>query len=247
MKKDPKVLVTICNYNHEKFLKQSIESIQNQTYQNLDICVYDDGSKNKDYVREIINNLQKEDKRIRFIDEKENKGKWFGLNTAIETSDAVICTSHDADDISLRLRIERQLQTISLSETYHNLCGFYHCFNEEDVKNNETEYNNLNHENSINCIKKEDVFNMVMNGYSHPAINHYYTGNFETAGVSSMFYKQLWDFGLRFNPPGLGLRTILSEDSDFNFRATCMFNSTSILAEKHYLYRRNTSTNKELM
>jgi len=245
MKKDPKVLVTICNYNHEKFLKQSIESIQNQTYQNLDICVYDDGSKEKEKVRDIVNKLLKEDKRIRFIDKKENKGKWFGLNTAIETSDAVICTSHDADDISLRLRIERQLQAISLSETYHNLCGFYHCFNEEDVKNNKIEYNNTSHENSINCIKKEDVFNMVMNGYSHPAINHYYTGNFETAGVSSMFYKQLWDFGLRFNPPGLGIRTILSEDSDFNFRATCMFNSTSILAEKHYLYRRNTSTNKE--
>ena len=30
----PKILVTICNYNHEKYLKQSIESIQNQSYQN---------------------------------------------------------------------------------------------------------------------------------------------------------------------------------------------------------------------
>lgn len=245
MKNDPKVLVTICNYNHEKYLEASINSIQNQSYENLDICIYDDGSTNKEKVKEIINKKIKEDKRIRFIDNNENKGKWFGLNTAIETSEAVICTSHDADDISLRLRIERQLQSISLTETYHNLCGFFHCWNEEDVKNNTEEYNNNNHGNSIECIKKEDVFNMVMNGYSHPSINHYYTGNFETAGVSSMFYKQLWMFGLRFNPPGMGLRTILSEDSDFNFRATCMFNSTSILSEKHYLYRRNTSTNKE--
>ena len=127
MKKDPKVLVTICNYNHEKYLEQSISSIQNQTYQNLDICIYDDGSKNKEKIEEIINKKIKEDKRIRFINSKENTGKWFGLNTAIETSDAVICTSHDADDISLRLRIERQLQSISLTGTYHNLCGFFHC------------------------------------------------------------------------------------------------------------------------
>lgn len=247
MNSDPKILVTICNYNHEMFLEESISSIQNQTYDNLDICIYDDGSKNKEKVREIVNKLSKEDKRIRFIDEQENKGKWYGLNKAIETSEAAICTSHDADDISLRLRIERQLQSIILTETYHNLCGFYHCFNEEDVKNNLDDYNSKELDKNISCLKKEDVFNLVMNGYSHPAINHYYTGNFETAGVSSMFYKQLWDFGLRFNPPGIGLRTLLSEDSDFNFRATCMFNSTSVLAEKHYLYRRNTSTNKELM
>jgi len=247
MNSDPKVLVTICNYNHENYLESSIASIQNQTYENLDICIYDDGSKNKEKVKEIVDKKTKEDKRIRFINSDENKGKWFGLNTAIETSDAVICTSHDADDISLRLRIERQLQAISLTETYHNLCGFFHCWNEEDVKNNIKKYNNKDYGSNVECIKKEDVFNMVMNGYAHPSINHYYTGNFETAGVSSMFYKQLWLFGLRFNPPSMGLRTILSEDSDFNFRATCMFNSTSILSEKHYLYRRNTSTNKELM
>ena len=60
-----KILVTICNYNHEDYLKQSIESIQNQTYDNLDICIYDDGSKNKDLIRSIVNELSS-DKRIRF-------------------------------------------------------------------------------------------------------------------------------------------------------------------------------------
>lgn len=239
---NPKILVTICNYNHEKYLKESIESIQNQTYDNLDICVYDDGSKNKEMIVEIVNEASKKDKRIRFLNEKVNKGKWFGLNKAIQTTEALICTSHDADDISLKNRIEKQVTTLSLTNTYHNLCGFYHCFNEDDV----TKYaNQYTPSKEIKCLSKEDVFKFVMNGYSHPNINHYYTGNFETAGVTAMFYKQLWNYGLRFNPPKLGLRVLLSEDSDFNFRATCIFNSTSILAEKHYLYRRNTSTNRE--
>jgi glycosyltransferase involved in cell wall biosynthesis len=238
-----KILVTICNYNHEDYLKQSIESIQNQSYDNLDICVYDDGSKNKDLIRSIINELSS-DKRIRFIDEENNIGKWHGLNQAIKTSNAKICTSQDADDISLKYRIEKQYQAMKATQTYHNLCGFYHCWNENDVNKFLNSYNN---DTNFKIIKKEDVYKMVMSGYHHPGINHYYTGEVETAGVSSMFYKQLWLFGLRFNPPGMGLRTIMSEDSDFNFRATCMFNSTSILSEKHYLYRRNTSTNKELM
>ena len=244
MKKDnPKILVTICNYNHEKYLKESIASIQNQSYDNLDICVYDDGSENKEKIIEIVNEASKKDKRIRFLNEKENKGKWFGLNKAIQTTEALICTSHDADDISLENRIERQVTVLSLTNTYHNLCGFHHCFSEDDVKKYNKKQANIS--SQIDCISKEDVYNFVMNGFTHPDINHYYTGNFETAGTTAMFYKQLWDFGLRFNPPSLGLRTILSEDSDFNFRATCMFNSTSVLAEKLYLYRRNTSTNRE--
>ena len=102
-----KILVTICNYNHEDYLKQSIESIQNQSYSNLDICIYDDGSTNKDQVYSIVNELSR-DKRIRFINQEKNIGKWYGLNQAIKTSSATICTSHDADDISLKYRIEKQ-------------------------------------------------------------------------------------------------------------------------------------------
>ena len=84
-----------------------------------------------------------------------------------------------------------------------------------------------------------------MHGFKTPGINHYFTGNFETAGVSSMFHKTVWEMGLRFNPPKSGLRILMSEDSDFNCRTTLLLRSTSILLETPYLYRRNTSTNKE--
>ena len=60
-----------------------------------------------------------------------------------------------------------------------------------------------------------------------------------------MFPKVIWDVGLRYNPPNSGLRILSSEDSDFNCRATLLLRSTSILLETPYLYRRNTSTNKE--
>jgi hypothetical protein len=91
----------------------------------------------------------------------------------------------------------------------------------------------------------DDIAKLVMLGYHSPRINHYYTGDFETAGVSAFFYKAIWDMGIRFNPPDQGLRTLLSEDSDFNFRVTSILRKTSVLAETPYCYRRNTSTNKE--
>ena len=239
---NPKILVTICNYNHSKYLEQSIKSIQAQTYSNLDICVVDDGSSDIDKVIDIVETLKSEDKRIRFINLKKNYGKWFSLNAAIETSDAFICTSHDADDISLKDRIDMQLFAMNKTNTVHNLCGFHHCWKEEDI---EEHINDLIDTQNVRVVGPEPVKKMVFEGFKHPRINHYFTGNFETAGVSAMFLRELWSAGLRFNPPGIGLRVLLSEDSDFNFRCTMLTSSTSILAEKPYLYRRNTGTNQE--
>ena len=240
-KSSQKVLVTICNYNHSSYLKQALESIQNQTHDELDICVVDDGSDDAAFVEEIVRAAQSEDDRIRYIALEKNFGKWHALNTAISTTDAIVCTAHDADDVSLKDRIKLQLFTMLKSKTQHNLCGFRHCWNEKDV------INNLHHEidvSQMRMIGPKEVRKMVNFGFNHSAINHYFTGDFETAGVSAMFYKQLWSYGIKFNPPGMGLRTLLSEDSDFNLRCSMLAN-TSILLEKPYLYRRNTSTNQE--
>lgn len=238
-----KVLVAICNYNHSKYLLQAIESIQNQSHQDLDICVVDDGSNDADIVEEIVMSAQNEDPRIRFINLEKNYGKWFALNKAISTTDAFVCTSHDADDISLPDRIRMQLLTLVQSKTQHNLCGFHHCWNEEDIQKN---INNRIDLDSCRMLPADDVQKLVSFGYNNENINHYFTGKFETAGVSSMFYKRLWDAGIRYNPPDVGLRTLLSEDSDFNYRCS-MLVGTSILLEKPYLYRRNTGTNQEKM
>ncbi len=237
-----KVLVAICNYNHSRYLEQSIRSIQEQTYENLDICIVDDGSTDIENVQELVNRLREKDKRIRFINLEKNYGKWHALNEAIRTTDAHICTAHDADDVSLIDRIHLQLATMIKSKTQHNLCGFHHCWSEDDVKSRCHDRIDIS---QVKILPPGEVQKLVIGGYNHPGINHYFTGDFETAGVSAMFYKQLWDYGLRFNPPGKGLRTILSEDSDFNLRCTVLAN-TSILLEKPYLYRRNTSTNQEL-
>lgn len=240
---NPKILVTICCFNHGKYLEESVKSITSQTYENLDICIVDDGSDPAQGIDKILDRLEPEDARIRSIRLKENKGKWFGLNEAIRTSTADLCTSHDADDVSLPDRIERQLNCLIQTQTLHNLCGFHHCWTEKDVQNVIESYRSPD---SMNVIESSEVTRAVLFGKQTPGINHYFTGDFETAGVSALFYRQVWDMGIRFNPPGIGLRTLVSEDSDFNFRVTSLLGRTSILAEQPYCYRRNTSTNQEL-
>lgn len=234
----PKICVAICSYNHSKYLEGSLRSIVEQDYENLDIVVIDDGSSDR-LSCDIVSSFA--DSRIRHHRFESNRGKWNGLNYAFSTTPAEICTSHDADDISLPWRLSSQLAAMQATKTVHNLCGFIHCWEESDVVKGML----ISRPESLNCMYSDDVAKLVTAGYQTPGCNHYYTGNFETAGVSAMFLKRVWDVGFRFNPPGIGLRILHSEDSDFNCRVTLGLRSTSILAETPYLYRRNTSTNRE--
>ena len=235
-----KVCVAICNYNHEMYLEESIRSVVKQDYEDLDIVVVDDFSDNRKIAKEISNSFN--DKRVRFLQTERNFGKWNSLNLAFSTTSAQICTSHDADDVSLPWRISSQLIAMKETGTVHNLCGFLHCWNEQDVIKGYS----VQKPKTMCYLNREEIFSAVLTGYQTPGINHYFTGEFQTAGVSSMFEKWIWDIGFRFNPPSAGIRILHSEDSDFNCRVTLSLRATSILAETPYLYRRNTSTNKEL-
>ncbi len=232
------MIVVVPCFNHGNYLRQSVESILNQTWKNLSVVIVNDGS--SDSTHEIGTELLTLD-RVEYISLEDNFGKWRALNTAIERFDSDYVTAQDADDVSLSDRIERQVTSLRETQTLHNLCGFYHCWSEDEVD----AHKNERVSGDLNTIMSNDVHQMVLAGYKQPGINHYFTGEFETAGVTALFDRRLWELGLRFNPPGVGLRVLNSEDSDFNFRATTLLGRTSILVEKLYCYRRGTSTNNE--
>lgn len=233
------ILVVVPCYNHGKYLKESVESILAQTYQDFNISIVDDGS--TDNTEEVARGLAELDKRITYNKLDKNVGKWFCLNLAIQNSTCNLVTCQDADDVSLKDRLERQMICLQETSTVHNLCGFHHCYSDEDILKYKDDIKDTN----LDIMGPSEVAQHVSAGYSHPGINHYYTGKFETAGASAMFYKNVWDLGFRFNPANAGLRVLCSEDSDFNFRVTAGLGHTSVLKEKLYCYRRNTSTNNE--
>ncbi len=232
------MIVVVPCFNHGRYLRQSVESIINQTWKSLTIVIVNDGS--SDDTHEIATELSSRD-RVEYISLEGNFGKWRALNIAIDRFAGDYVTAQDADDVSLSDRIERQVLALNATHTLHNLCGFHHCWSESEVGTHENERVT----GDLNTIISNDVHQMVLEGYNRPGINHYFTGEFETAGVTALFDRRLWELGLRFNPPGVGLRVLNSEDSDFNFRATTLLGRTSILAEKLYCYRRGTSTNNE--
>jgi glycosyltransferase involved in cell wall biosynthesis len=101
----PAISVVMSVYNGQKYLRESIESILEQTCRNFEFIIINDGS--VDSSREIV--LSYDDHRIRLIDNKENIGLTRSLNKAIGLSRCEYIARQDADDISLASRLEKQL------------------------------------------------------------------------------------------------------------------------------------------
>jgi glycosyltransferase involved in cell wall biosynthesis len=101
------VSVIMPAYNAGKTIEMSIRSVMLQSYQELELIVVNDGS--TDNTGEIAEKLSKEDHRIILINSKENIGCYPARNLGIRKSKGIFVTFQDADDISLKNRIQRQL------------------------------------------------------------------------------------------------------------------------------------------
>jgi len=108
-----KVSVVMSVYNAERYLEEAIESILNQTYQDFEFIIINDGS--TDSSLDLINKYN--DKRIRLIDQ-ENKGLSKSLNTGISSAKGIYIARMDADDISFPQRIETQLEFLEKNADY---------------------------------------------------------------------------------------------------------------------------------
>ncbi len=99
------VSIIMSVYNGDKYLRESIDSLLRQTYEDFEFIIINDGS--TDLSKEIICSYQ--DGRIVFIDRSNNLGLTKSLNQALSLTKGKYIARQDADDISLKSRIEEQI------------------------------------------------------------------------------------------------------------------------------------------
>lgn len=100
----PKVSVLMTVYNGEKFVRESVESILGQTFQDFEFLIINDGS--TDRTAEVLHGFQ--DPRVRIINNRENLGAYHSANNGLKLAQGEYVARIDADDIALPGRLEEQ-------------------------------------------------------------------------------------------------------------------------------------------
>jgi len=125
----PLISVVLSVYNAEKYLAEAIESILNQSYENFEFIIINDGSTDRSL--EVINSY--DDQRIVCIS-RDNRGLITSLNEGIEQSKGKYIARMDADDISLPKRFEEQVKFMEKNLDI-GICGTAVIMFGEDMKN----------------------------------------------------------------------------------------------------------------
>lgn len=103
----PLVSVVMSVYNGEKFVAETIESVLNQTYSNIEVIIVDDCS--KDGSRQIIEKYQKKDRRVRTILMDRNSNVCVACNRAFANATGKYVAVIGHDDIWGADKIEKQI------------------------------------------------------------------------------------------------------------------------------------------
>lgn len=117
-----KISVIIPVYNAEKYIKNSLASLENQTiFEKLEIIIVNDGSKDKS--KEIIENFASKNKNVSVINQ-ENTGVSGARNKGIEYANCKYIAFLDADDYIDNDFYEYLLKNIEKYNSKIALCGF---------------------------------------------------------------------------------------------------------------------------
>lgn len=209
-----KVSIVIPVYNTEKYLKQCIDSVTNQTYEDLEILLVDDGA--SDASPKICDNYAKQDVRIHVI-HKQNGGLSDARNKGIVKSTGEYILFLDSDDYwddpQLVQNLVRRIEKYPV-----DVLNFRYKKYLEDEK---TFISCLNSVQTINGNNKEDVLEkMIDHGlYISSACNKMV--NLDFLKENQLFFK----------------KGITSEDIDWCARIMLKCKTIGYCNDESYVYR----------
>ena len=218
MKQKNMVSIIVPVYNVEKYIKKCIDSIINQTYQNLEIILVDDGSPDK--CGEICEEYSKKDNRIKVI-HKENGGLSDARNAGLEKATGEYIAFIDSDDYIDKNYISTLYNMCITNKAEIAQCSF------KRVTDNQ-------------IANEKDVENKIVNMSGIEAIKNIFKENYieYTVAWNKLYKKSLFD-NIKY-PKGK-----LHEDEATTYKLFYEAKIVSVTNEKLYYYyiRQNSITN----
>lgn len=126
MQKQSKNLISVIipAYNHEKYIQETINSIINQTYQNIELIIIDDGSKDATWqkIQEMKDKCEQRFSRVIF-QTKENEGTCKTLNQLLSLAQGEYVYLIASDDLAKAQAIEKEVNFLNSNPKYALVCG----------------------------------------------------------------------------------------------------------------------------
>ena len=212
----PKVSVIVPIFCVEKFLRQAIDSIINQTLSDLEIILVDDGS--KDNCPQIIDEYAKKDNRIIAV-HKENAGYGAACNTGLDRATGEYIAILEPDDY-IAPEMYQDLYNIAkqFDSDIVKSCFYENLYNNGKSRIKKTVWNDYIPEDKTFSIKEYPFFLQY-----HPSI-------------WSCIYKKEFinNNNIRFlEEPGSGWT-----DNPFQVQTMCLANRINYTSKAYYYWRR---------
>lgn len=143
-------------YNAAAYIAETIESVLAQTYQNWEMLIVNDCS--KDNTAEIVQSYAAKDKRIKIINLKQNSGVAVARNTAIQNAKGRYIAFLDSDDLWQKEKLKKQIEFMQQNGYVFTFTGYEH-FKEtkENIQNKVQIPKSLNYQqalkgNKVGCL-----------------------------------------------------------------------------------------------
>lgn len=124
----PLVSVILPVFNTEKYVTESVESVLNQSYKNIEVICVNDGSTDKSL--EILKDFSK---KIVLVDLEKNSGIAAARNAGIEVAQGEYLAFMDADDVWTPEKIELQINEFMKNEKLQVSFTHFKCFLSPDL------------------------------------------------------------------------------------------------------------------
>ena len=164
----PKVSVIIPVYNSEKYIRICLDSVINQTLDDIEIICIDDGSSDNSY--NILKEYAAKDNRFILL-RQNNSGPSVARNFGWSIAKSDIIAFLDADDVWHRQKLELQYTYMVLNEDI-----FFSCHKKMVIKI--TDVNQFNESNKkINHVVKMNVNRLLFKHYTNGATSSFMLRN----------------------------------------------------------------------
>jgi Predicted glycosyltransferases len=196
----PLVSVIIPSYNHEKFIKECIDSVLEQTYRNLELIIIDDGS--KDGTADILKSYK--DNRMKVVFQ-ENAGAHNAINKGLGLAQGVYLTILNSDDVYMKDRLEEIMAYMQENPEVSFISTYIQVIDANSKKLGvKKAWNNMEpwvieHKDKSFAATNDPTKNLIMANYISTTSNMVFTKKLydDVGGMRNLRFAHDWDFALR--------------------------------------------------